>query len=304
MVYVSPYTHYFDGWDARCRLQLRGYSISTSYCLISHRAFEGLLPLPSCPRAVGCIYAGLAKHELIKLLKVCALISVKTQGDRWAAALSDEICVSFIAQFACLPVIFRHTHVQAWRLFSWEQTYAQSCYLVLFLLCCLIVSFSLLLWSSPHSLSFTPSFIVSLFLQCHSPSVFLSSLRDSETISTSWSLKTLFAVMLNAPNQRSKSCCIYMCSDILLCILSKYTAFLFIYMYNIYSVKIHESSVFFYGICEMSLFPEHLGQPFCQSCWLSQPHKVSSGSDALTYGNKDSVMSWEGPKDIKHICAA
>lgn len=78
--------------------------------------------------------------------------------------------------------------------------------LVLFLLCYLIMSFFPRFCGTAHThtLSFTPSFIVSLILfQCHSPSVFLSSRSvDSETISRSLSHTALFAVMLNAPNQR------------------------------------------------------------------------------------------------------
>lgn len=145
MVYVSPYTHYFDGWDICCRLQRCGHSISTSYCLISHWAFEGLLPLLSCPSAVCCVCAGLAKYRLIKLLNVCGLIYIKTQGDRWTAASSSDekfkkrkrkklsvLNQSFLRCLFCLSTCHflphTHMHMQTWKLFSWKQTCAQSCY--------------------------------------------------------------------------------------------------------------------------------------------------------------------------------
>lgn len=223
MVYVSPYTHYFDGWDICCRLQRCGHSISTSYCLISHWAFEGLLPLLSCPSAVCCVCAGLAKYRLIKLLNVCGLIYIKTQGDKWTAASSSDeklkkrkrkklsvLNQSFLRCLFCLSTCHflphTHMHMQTWKLFSWKQTCAQSCYvfgpLFVMLLCLFPPRFCGT--AHTHTLSFTPSFIVSLILfQCHSPSVFLSSRSvDSETISRSLSHTALFAVMLNAPNQR------------------------------------------------------------------------------------------------------
>lgn len=225
MVYVSPYTHYFDGWDICCRLQRCGHSISTSYCLISHWAFEGLLPLLSCPSAGCCVCAGLAKYRLIKLLNVCGLIYIKTHGDRWTAASSSDeklkkrkrkklsvLNQSFLRCSFCLSTchFLPHTHTCICKHGSCfhgnRHVHKAVMCLVLFLLCYLIMSFFPRFCGTAHThtLSFTPSFIVSLILfQCHSPSVFLSSRSvDSETISRSLSHTALFAVMLNAPNQR------------------------------------------------------------------------------------------------------
>lgn len=125
-------------------------------------------------------------------------------------SFQSSISRSSVARFVCLPVTFCHTHMhmQTWKLFSWKQTCAQSCYVFgpLFVMLFNYVFFSPRFCGTAHThtLSFTPSFIVSLILfQCHSPSVFLSSRSvDSETISRSLSHTALFAVMLNAPNQR------------------------------------------------------------------------------------------------------
>lgn len=203
MVYVSPYTHYFDGWDICCRLQRCGHSISTSYCLISHWAFEGLLPLLSCPSAVCCVCAGLAKYRLIKLLNVCGLIYIKTQGDRWTAASSSDekfkkkrkklsvLNQSFLRCSFCLstchflPHTHTHMHMQTWKLFSWKQTCAQSCYVLgpLFVMLFNYVFFPLFLWNGPHT-----HFVFYSFLHCitHFVSVSLTQCLSFLTLCWQW----------------------------------------------------------------------------------------------------------------------
>lgn len=204
MVYVSPYTHYFDGWDICCRLQRCGHSISTSYCLISHWAFEGLLPLLSCPSAVCCVCAGLAKYRLIKLLNVCGLIYIKTHGDRWTAASSSDeklkkrkrkklsvLNQSFLRCSFCLstchflPHTHTHMHMQTWKLFSWKQTCAQSCYVFgpLFVMLFNYVFFPPFLWNGPHT-----HFVFYSFLHCitHFVSVSLTQCLSFLTLCWQW----------------------------------------------------------------------------------------------------------------------
>lgn len=203
MVYVSPYTHYFDGWDICCRLQRCGHSISTSYCLISHWAFEGLLPLLSCPSAVCCVCAGLAKYRLIKSLNVCGLIYIKTQGDRWTAASSSDeklkkrkrkklsvLNQSFLRCLFCLSTchFLPHTHTCICKhgncFHGNRHVHKAVMCLVLFLLCYLIMSFfPPFLWNGPHT-----HFVFYSFLHCitHFVSVSLTQCLSFLTLCWQW----------------------------------------------------------------------------------------------------------------------